>query len=478
MNMKISQTKLALTIALIITGFDSQAAEKSLERPQTMDEMWKIIQAQQQQIDNMTKKLESVAQKPTAVADTNAVTTLERKTNVLTEEVEKLRTELVVPEKVEYKSAYGLGPAASKVYQVGKGLSIGGYGEANYQARVNDQGGHKSDGTLPNSDNADLERLVIYTGYKFSDNILFNSEIEFEHGSTGNNGSGSTGTVSVEMAALDFFIDPLFNVRAGMVLMPMGFVNPIHEPPFFFGNNRPEVERRIIPSTWRENGLGLFGELLPGLSYTTYVVNGMNAKNFSADGIRSGRQSGGQALAEDLAYVGRLDYTPTQLPSITLGASAYVGHSGQNQLFNNQQINVATQLYEAHLQWKYHGLEFRTLGSWGHIDDAGLLSKANGKTIGAQNYGWYSEVGYDVMPHIFADTTHYLAPFFRYERMDTLAKVAAGYNDDLSKDLEIYQIGVNYKPIPNVVIKADYRNFKQKAGIAPDDFNLGVGFIF
>jgi hypothetical protein len=426
----------------------------------------------------MTKKLEGVAQKPVAVADTNAVTTLERKTNVLTEEVEKLRTELVVPEKVEYKSAYGLGPAASKVYQVGKGLSIGGYGEANYQARVNDQGGHKSDGTLPNSDNADLERLVIYTGYKFSDNILFNSEIEFEHGSTGNNGSGSSGTVSVEMAALDFFIDPLFNVRAGMVLMPMGFVNPIHEPPFFFGNNRPEVERRIIPSTWRENGLGLFGELLPGLSYTTYVVNGMNAKNFSADGIRSGRQSGGQALAEDLAYVGRLDYTPTQLPSITLGASAYVGHSGQNQLFNNQQINVATQLYEAHLQWKYHGLEFRTLGSWGHIDDAGLLSKANGKTIGAQNYGWYSEVGYDVMPHIFADTTHYLAPFFRYERMDTLAKVAAGYNDDLSKDLEIYQIGVNYKPIPNVVIKADYRNFKQKAGIAPDDFNLGVGFIF
>jgi hypothetical protein len=297
------------------------------------------------------------------------------------------------------------------------------------------------------------------------------------------------------MAALDFFIDPLFNVRAGMVLMPMGFVNQIHEPPFFFGNNRPEVERRIIPSTWRENGLGLFGELLPGLSYTTYVVNGMNAKNFSADGIRSGRQSGGQALAEDLAYVGRLDYTPTQLPSITLGASAYVGHSGQNQLFNNQQINVATQLYEAHLQWKYHGLEFRTLGSWGHIDDAGLLTKAllakaaqgadpQKSIVGSQNYGWYSEVAYDILPHIFTDTTHYLAPFFRYERMDTLSKVsteaivATGYRDDLSKDLEIYQIGVNYKPIPNVVIKADYRNFKQKAGIAPDDFNLGVGFIF
>ncbi|MDT4291188.1 hypothetical protein RO575_16610 [Methylomonas sp. MO1] len=477
--MKPLNSKLSAAISAIVVSAGVNAAGIPAEKPQTMDEMWKIIQAQQQQIDSMTKKLEAVAQK----APTGEVSNLERKTNVLTEEVEKLRTELVVPEKVEYKSAYGLGPAASKVYQVGKGLSLGGYGEANYQARVDDQGGRNAaTGTVTNPDNTDFERLVIYAGYKFTDSILFNSEIEFEHSSTGNNGSGSTGTVSVEMASLDFFIDPLVNVRAGMVLMPMGFINQIHEPPFFFGNNRPEVERRIIPSTWRENGVGLFGELLPGLTYTTYVVNGMNAKNFGADGIRSGRQSGGQALAEDLAYVGRVDYAPPMLPGVMVGGSAYVGNSGQNQLYNGRQLEVATQLYEAHLQWKYRGLEFRTLGSWGHIGDAALLSVANAKSIGEENYGWYSEVGYDILPHFAHDTTQYLAPFVRYERMDTVASASTCANaicrDDLTRDVEIYQVGLNYKPIPNVVIKADYRNFTQKSGTSPDDFNLGVGFIF
>ncbi|WKJ92063.1 hypothetical protein QZJ86_07960 [Methylomonas montana] len=476
--MKPLQSKLSVAIATIAVSAGANAAGIPAEKPQTMDEMWKIIQAQQQQIDSMTKKLEAVAQK----SPTGEVSNLERKTNVLTEEVEKLRTELVVPEKVEYKSAYGLGPAASKVYQVGKGLSIGGYGEANYQARVDDQGGRNANGTFTNPDNTDVERLVIYTGYKFSDSILFNSEIEFEHASTGNNGSGisgsDTGTVSVEMASLDFFIDPMVNVRAGMLLMPMGFINQIHEPPFYFGNNRPEVERRIIPSTWRENGVGLFGELLPGLTYTTYVVNGMNARNFSASGIRGGRQAGGQALAEDLAYVGRLDYTPPMLPGVMVGGSAYVGNSGQNQLYNGRQLDVATQLYEAHLQWKYRGLEFRTLGSWGHIGDAALLSAARSTTIGEENYGWYSEVGYDILPHFLHDTTQYLAPFVRYERMDTVATVPTGRVDDLTRDVEIYQVGLNYKPIPNVVIKADYRNFTQKSGASPDDFNLGVGFIF
>ena len=472
--MKLNASKLAIAIAMLATnGVVSAANNLPTEKPQSIEEMWKIIQAQQQQIDSMTKKLETVA--VTEKAPSADISQVERKTDVLTEEVEKLRTQLVVPETTEYKSAYGLGPAASKVYQVGKGLSIGGYGEANYQVMVDDQGGMNSDGTVKNSDNADFERLVLYAGYKFTDNILFNSEIEFEHGTAGDNKNGE---VSVEFAALDFFIDPLANVRAGMVLMPMGFINQIHEPPFYFGNNRPEVERRIIPTTWREVGGGLFGELASGLTYTAYVVNGMDAKDFSSNGIRDGRQSGSKALAEDLAFVGRVDYAPDALPGVTVGGSAYLGNSGQGQTFDGVEADAFTQLYEAHLQWKYRGLEFRTLGSFGHIDDAAILSAAKGQAIGSQNYGWYTEAGYDILPHLFKDTTQYLAPFFRYEQMDTLASVPVGFADDLSKDIEIFQVGMNYKPIPNVVIKADYRNFKQKAGKAPDDFNLGLGFIF
>lgn len=445
------------------------APVSALEKPQTMEDMWKIIQVQQKQIDEMKAGMHA-APAP-AKAASSEVKNLEHKTDVLSKEVEKLRTNLTIPDEVQYKSAYGLGPAASKVYQVGKGLSIGGYGEANYQATVGDE--------RTKNDNADFERMVLYAGYKFTDSILFNSELEFEHGSTERGGS-----VSVEFAALDFFIDPMANVRAGMVLMPMGFVNLIHEPPFYFGNNRPEVERQILPSTWRDIGVGLFGEVLPNLTYTTYVVNGLNAANFTADGIRSGRQQGSQARAEDLAFVGRLDYAPSIVPGLAFGGSAYLGNSGQNQTFVNQitkarqNVNAFTQLYEGHVQWKYRGLEFRTLGSWGHIDDAGVLSAARGQTIGEENYGWYSELGYDVLPLLMPNTTQYLAPFFRYEQLDTIASAPVGFSDDETRSKQIYQFGLQYKPIPNVVIKADYRNFTAKTGTLPDDFNLGFGFIF
>lgn len=442
------------------------APVSALEKPQTMEDMWKIIQAQQKQIDEMKSGIQAAAPAKTAGGD---VKNLERKTDVLSQEVEKLRTNLSIPDEVQYKSAYGLGPAASKVYQVGKGLSIGGYGEANYQANVGEKGS--------NNDKADLERFVLYAGYKFTDRILFNSELEFEHASTGE-GAEEKGEVSVEFASLDFFINQKANARAGLVLMPMGFINRIHEPVFFFGNQRPEVERRIIPSTWREMGAGLFGAITPNLTYTAYVVNGLDATGFSSDGIREGRGGGSNAKAENFGYVARVDYEPSALPGVTVGGSAYVGNSGQNQTFAGKKADVFTQLYEAHVQWKYRGLEFRTLGSWGHINDADLVSRQNNSTVGSQNYGFYSELGYDVLPLLFKDTTQYLAPFFRYEKLDTIAKAPNGFANDPTKNWDIYQVGLNYKPIPNVVIKADYRNRVAKQGPLSDDFNLGFGFIF
>jgi len=438
----------------------------AIEKPKTMEDMWKIIQAQQKQIDEMKAGMK---QEPNKVSENGEVKSLERKTNVLSQEVEKLRTNLSIPEEPKYKSQYGLGPAASKVYQVGRGLSIGGYGEGFYQANVGDKGDAK--------DTADLERGVLYVGYKFTDRILFNSEIEFEHASSGE-GDELKGEVGIEFASLDFFIDPIANVRAGLVLMPMGFINRIHEPLFYFGNHRPEVEQRIIPSTWREMGAGLFGAITPNLTYTAYVVNGLDAQGFSSDGIAEGRGGGSNAKAENFGYVARMDYTPSSLPGVTLGGSAYVGNAGQNQSFAGQKVDVFTQLYEGHLQWKYRGLEFRALGSWGHINNADLLSAEKEETIGSENYGWYTEVGYDFLPLLIPETTQYLAPFFRYEQMDTIAKAPTGFLDDETKNIYIYQFGLQYKPIPNVVIKADYRNFNAKKGSLPDDFNLGFGFIF
>ena len=169
----------------------------AVDKPKTMDEMWQIIKAQQQQIDSL-KAAVAAKTEPATTANTstataapapasNEVKNLERKTNVLSQEVEKLRTNLAIPEEPKYKSAYGLGPAASKVYSVGRGLSLGGYGEAMYSNIVGDKGSNK--------DTADMERMVIYAGYKFNDHILFNSELEFEHATTGE-GSELKGEVS------------------------------------------------------------------------------------------------------------------------------------------------------------------------------------------------------------------------------------------------------------------------------------------
>ena len=173
----------------------------------------------------------------------------QRDSQVLAEEIEKTKLSSLIPEKAELKSDYGLGPAASGVYKLKQGLSLGGYAEATYRKFVSDKGSKK--------DQSDFLRFVMYLGYKFNDWIVFNSEIEIEHGTSsgiGDTSGDKSGSVSVEFAYLDFLLREEFNPRIGMLLVPMGFVNEIHEPPYFHGVARPELERRIIPTTWRENG--------------------------------------------------------------------------------------------------------------------------------------------------------------------------------------------------------------------------------
>jgi hypothetical protein len=444
-----------------------------------MDDMWKIIEAQQKQIEAL-QQTKSLPEEIPTKSPNSEVKTLERKTDVLSQEVEKLRTNLSIPEEPKYKSAYGLGPAASKVYQVGKGLSIGGYGEAMYTNYVNNRHDNQT-----NKDTADLERAVIYLGYKFNDWIVLNNEIEFEHASTGEGGE-EKGEVSVEFSQLDFLLDQKYNVRAGLMLVPMGFINEMHEPTTYHGNRRPDTERYIIPSTWREMGAGLFGEILPGVQYRAYAVTGLNSQGFMNNGIAEGRQGGSNAKAEDFAFTGRLDYSPSQIPGFLIGAATFLGNSGQNDVaFNNKSYNVFTQLHEGHIQYKYRGLELRALGAWSHIDDTAFLNPTLGTDgpLGKESFGMYGEAAYDIMPLVWHDSSQYLAPFFRIERYNTLASVANGFDKSVGLDRWIYQAGLSYKPIPNIVVKADYRNIQDRK-LAPlgiptgDEFNLGFGFIY
>ena len=84
--------------------------------------------------------------------------------------------------------------------------------------------------------------------------------------------------------------------RGDVDLVPMGFVNEMHEPTVYFGAERPEVERLILPSTWRENGVGAFGTIADRFHYRVYLINGMDGQGFSSNGLRGGRQNGSRAI--------------------------------------------------------------------------------------------------------------------------------------------------------------------------------------
>ena len=218
-------------------------------------------------------------QTPAASAPVSSKSDADRKTNVLANEIEKLKTALAIPEKREYKSMYGMGPAASQVYMNARGLSIGGYGQMFY---TNYQNG----GAITSQNNGvDLTRLVLYAGYKFNDWIVLNNEFEYEHAVAS---AEDKGEVAVEFSYLDFLLHPMANIRTGLILVPMGFLNEIHEPLFFQGNARPYVEQVIIPTTWREMGIGLHGDLFADLHYRMYLMNGLNGAGFTSAGIAKG----------------------------------------------------------------------------------------------------------------------------------------------------------------------------------------------
>jgi hypothetical protein len=401
------------------------------------------------------------------------IAALERQVQMLTEELARLRTETAVPEEKPLESAYGLGPAASKVYGANRGVSIGGYGELVYTNPIADEGT-----AVPR---ADAVRLITYLGYKFNERLVFNSEIEYEHAFIGaSTQSASSGEVAVEFAALDFHWRPELNLRAGLVLMPVGFINEIHEPPYFYGVLRPETETRILPATWRELGAGVFGNLGETFEYRAYVTTGFNAKGFSASGFRDGRQRGNRAIAEDAAVVFRGDWSPDLAPGLELGGSIYYGGVDQEQAgLPDSNLLIA----EGHAQYRIGGLHTRALVAYTDLSNAGALSTALGKAVDASvasnMLGGYVEAGYDVWPLLFGeDSERALEPYVRLEWLDTQHDVASGFVANQNQDYFVLSSGLSYFPHPNVVLKAEYRKEQSDVGERIDQFALGIGFAY
>ncbi len=352
-------------------------------------------------------------------------------------------------------SVLGMGPAASKVYGTKEGFTFGGYGEALFT----DYSGTKGS-------TSDYLRNVIYAGYKFEDNWIFNSEIEFEHASTGKSGSAS-----VEFAYLEYQKSEAMNFRAGLLLAPLGFVNEMHEPTTFYGASRPETEGRIIPSTWRENGLGILGNA-GGFQYKAYLMTSLDADGFSEAGLRGGRQKGSKSKAEDLALALRLDWTEN--PGLLVGLSAYAGQADQDGAGLG---SVDMSIFDLHAQYQWNAWRFRGLATTAHVGNTQeifITSGVDATVVGERQDGFYLEAGYDFFHHRESEKRQSLIGFLRYEELDTHASVDSALVSDPTQEEEILTLGLQWAPIDNIVFKIDYQDFNQAA----DRMHLSLGYAF
>lgn len=395
---------------------------------------------------------------------------IQRQIDILTQEIEKMKLGEVA--ETRYEPGRGLGPAGAKVYQLKKsGVSLAGYGEVVYENYAS----RSDDGTAASTrDRIDFLRNVVYVGFRFNDWIVFNSEIEFEHASTAKGGE-----VSIEFGYVELMFSRNFNLRAGMVLPPVGIVNEKHEPTTFFGTLRPQVEQRIIPSTWRANGLGAYGEIMPSWNYRVYVIEGLNAARFNAsDGIRGGRQSASNALAENFAFTGKLEYEGSA--GAVLGMSFYSGASGQGISADSLggKLTARTTIVSAHGEYAWRGLELRGLFAATSVDEADRVSKLTNTTIGSRMIGWYIVAGYDIVPLLLPGSEQYLAPFVQYEKFNTQKEVATGRTPDGATNRTILIIGLTYKPHANVAFKFDYRDNKNAAGTGLNQWNLALAYLY
>lgn len=394
--------------------------------------------------------------------DSARIAELERRLEAITRELERMD---LGGDVVRADTAMqGLGPAASKVYRVERGVSLGGYGEFLYENYASE----RQDGSPATStDQFDALRAIIYVGYKFNDRLLFNSEIEVEHADE----------IFLEFAYVDYLLNDAVGVRGGMLLAPMGLVNELHEPPIFLGSERPLTENRIIPTTWRENGVGLFGGN-DVISWRVYLMNSLNGMNFSGSGLRGGRQKGSKALAEDFVLAGRLDYTG--MLGLTVGASAYTGETAQNASFGGSEVGGRVTIWDLHADYRARGWDLRGLIAGASVDDVPELNQMIGLTggegIGTSMLGWYVQAGYDVLRSTTLEDQ--LLPYIRYERVDTQREVAAGFAADPANDVTITSLGAAWKPVPQVVLKADYQLWSNAAETATDQWNVSLGWLF
>tara|TARA_R110000744_G_scaffold115553_1_gene216218 strand:+ start:1153 stop:2331 length:1179 start_codon:yes stop_codon:yes gene_type:complete len=345
-------------------------------------------------------------------------------------------------------------------------VTVGAYGEMLYNQPEGDNG------------EIDVQRLVLLLGYRFNDRAQFVTEIEFEH----------VEEVYVEQAFVNYNLGNSVNLRGGLMLVPMGIVNEFHEPTTFNGTERPAMDNVIVPTTWRELGVGVFGRVNDlSLGYQAYIFNGFKSTEADGEGgingflqgssgLRGGRQKGIKSTIDTPTLSAKLDYYG--IPGLRVGLSGYFGKT--------QAADDVEELTGANIGISMVGLDARyALGNftargqfiYASLSDTEDYNALTGSNLGSALQGWYVEGAYNLLP---AGNEQKLFAFARYEKYDTHADTAGSLVRNDAYNKTDVTTGLTYHLAPGVVLKGDYQ-FKSNAVDNSDlqnILNFGIGVWF
>ncbi len=418
--------------------------------------------------------------------------------------------------KAKWLAVALLAPAVATFAQSHDGgydkFRFGGYGEMaasymDYDAnRFGPNGSYKKD-----RGSVSVPRFVLAFDYKFSPTWILSSEIEFEYGGTGTareiewfeeNGEYETeiekgGEVALEQFHITKLIHPAFNLRAGHVIVPVGLTNAHHEPINFFGVYRPEGETTILPSTWHENGIAVFGGFR-GFDYTVMMVAGLDANGFGRENwVASGKQGAFEVdNFNSPAFAGRVNYSGVK--GLRLGASLYYNAKPtRNASKPNKNLNTSTgkwidapvTIFTADAQ--YRGMKgnliARANAVYGNVQESLALTNVNKRLSSATGYprtpvgkaavSYAGEVGYNV-GSFFGGKSPRIYPFVRYEYYNPMEKTVEGITADRRLQVSAWTAGVNYYALPNLVVKADYTHRQIGGGDYNSENMVSVGLAY
>ena len=386
-----------------------------------------------------------------------------------------------------------------------EGVVFGGYGEILY-SRFDFGPDQKSGphGSLPDERAiVDLQRFVVRMDYDFDESLSFTAEIEYEHGGTGSTleleyeefgeygiGVEQGGEVVLEQLYLAKRLTDLWNLRAGHFIIPVGSINASDLPLSYFGTVLPEAETSIIPVTWHETGIELFGAFVT-FNYQVQIVNGLDSTGFGSKyWIRGGHQAKfEQTRATDLALVARLSWTGVR--GLKISGSAYHGNTTGNRPKPDMDgITARLTILSSDVRYERGPWRGRAVVIWGSLENADQISSKNSRLstnlgvsrtpVAKEALSWAVELGYDVLPLFAGGSRMALLPFLRFEAVNSMHATDAGVFADPRFDRAITTVGLNWMPTPTVVVKSDYSIRSLGADHFRDEktFGLALGFIY